>query len=110
MWLFSRTHIKAASLLRRLFGGDPGNVTVFGESAGAMSVGTLLSVPFAPAIGLFRRAIAQSGGAHQAITAATAELVGRNLAPKLGVPFRGRRLRRSPLVVSFKLGQHGRSI
>lgn len=27
------------------FGGDPGNVTIFGESAGAMSVGTLLAIP-----------------------------------------------------------------
>ena len=44
------------------FGGDPGNVTIFGESAGAMSVGTLLSMPRAE--GLFRRAIAQSGAAH----------------------------------------------
>ena len=41
------------------FGGDPGNVTIFGQSAGAMSVGTLLSMPRAK--GLFRRAIAQSG-------------------------------------------------
>lgn len=38
-------------------GGDPANVTVFGESAGAMSVGALL----AAAPGLFRRAILQSG-------------------------------------------------
>jgi len=41
------------------FGGNPANVTVFGQSAGAMSVGTLLSMPRAE--GLFRRAIAQSG-------------------------------------------------
>jgi para-nitrobenzyl esterase len=40
------------------FGGDPGNVTVFGESAGAGAVACLLVMP--SATGLFRRAIAQS--------------------------------------------------
>lgn len=40
------------------FGGDPGNVTVFGESAGAGSVQALLTMP--AAAGLFRRAILQS--------------------------------------------------
>ncbi|MEO3808941.1 carboxylesterase family protein [Sphaerisporangium sp. B11E5] len=65
------------------FGGDPGNVTVFGESAGAMSVGTLLSMP--RAAGLFRRAITQSGAAHTVMTASTARLVGERLAERLGV-------------------------
>jgi para-nitrobenzyl esterase len=46
------------------FGGDPDDVTLFGESAGAMSVGTLLGTPAAR--GLFRRAILQSGAAHNA--------------------------------------------
>ena len=50
------------------FGGDPGKVTVFGESAGGMSVGTLLSMPRAE--GLFQRAIAQSGATHYEISAA----------------------------------------
>lgn len=65
------------------FGGDPGNVTIFGESAGAMSVGTLLSMPRAE--GLFRRTIAQSGAAHHVISAASAQRVGQHLAGKLGV-------------------------
>jgi para-nitrobenzyl esterase len=65
------------------FGGDPGNVTIVGESAGAMSVGTLLSMPRAE--GLFRRAIAQSGAAHQVISAASAQRVGQRLAEQLGV-------------------------
>ena len=43
------------------FGGDPGNVTIFGESAGGMSVGTLLGTPAAQ--GLFHKAILQSGAA-----------------------------------------------
>jgi para-nitrobenzyl esterase len=65
------------------FGGDPGNVTIFGESAGAMSVATLLAIP--RAVGLFRRAIAQSGAAHHVVSSATATRIGQQLAAKLGV-------------------------
>jgi len=45
------------------FGGDPNNVTIFGESAGAMSIGALLAMPAAR--GLFKRATLQSGAAHR---------------------------------------------
>ena len=65
------------------FGGDSDNVTIFGESAGAFSVSTLLSMP--RAWGLFRRVIAQSGAGHHVISPATAQRVGQYLAEKLGV-------------------------
>jgi len=65
------------------FGGDPGNVTIFGESAGGMSVGTLLSIPRTE--GLLHRAIAQSGAAHHVMSVATARRVGQRLAEQLGV-------------------------
>ena len=42
------------------FGGDPENVTVFGQSSGAASIALLMSMP--ESAGLFRRAITQSGG------------------------------------------------
>lgn len=44
------------------FGGNPANVTIFGQSAGAMSVQTLCSSPLAK--GLFAKAILQSGGSY----------------------------------------------
>jgi para-nitrobenzyl esterase len=65
------------------FGGDPANVTVFGESAGAMSIGALLAMPRAE--GLFRRAITQSGAAHHVIPAPAAAQIGGSLARKLGM-------------------------
>ena len=48
------------------FGGDPGNVTVFGQSGGGSKVSTLLGMPAAK--GLFHRAIAQSGSQVRSVT------------------------------------------
>ena len=48
------------------FGGNPGNVTVFGQSGGGGKVTTLMAMPAAK--GLFHRAIAQSGSALRGIT------------------------------------------
>lgn len=57
------------------FGGDPSNVTIFGESAGAASVGTLLAMPGAR--GLFHKAILQSGAGRAASLEAAGEVVDR---------------------------------
>lgn len=65
------------------FGGDPGRVTIAGESAGGMSVGTLLGAPAAE--GLFRRAIPQSGAASMTQSAETAKKTGEELLAALGV-------------------------
>jgi para-nitrobenzyl esterase len=64
------------------FGGDPDNVTIFGESAGAMSVSTLLTLPAAR--GLFHRAIAQSGAASNTFTPETASVITSRVMTKLG--------------------------
>jgi para-nitrobenzyl esterase len=69
------------------FGGDPGNVTVAGESAGAIMVGALVGSPLAK--GLFTRAIAESGGwmgltMARMRTAAEAQAGGAKAAEALG--------------------------
>ena len=72
-----RSHIEA-------FGGDPGAVTVFGQSAGGMSVCALMTMPSAR--GLFHRAIAQSGGGHHALAPQDARRVTDAVARAAGVP------------------------
>jgi len=66
------------------FGRDPGNVTVFGESAGAVSVGCLLGSPLAR--GLFRRAITQSGNAEMVHSLPVTQAFAGRVAAALGVP------------------------
>ncbi len=67
------------------FGGDPGNVTVFGESAGARDTLAMMASPLAA--GLFHRAIVQSGGFD-----ATDPALGRNHASDGGHANSGREI------------------
>lgn len=69
------------------FGGDPKNITIFGQSAGAQDVGLLMVTPLAR--GLFQKAIEESGTAafgFPARTLAQNEKIGSDLAHLLGVP------------------------
>jgi para-nitrobenzyl esterase len=65
------------------FGGDPANVTVMGESAGAVSVTALMTVP--RAAGRFHRAVAQSGAGRRIPTCGKAAEMADRLLARLGV-------------------------
>jgi para-nitrobenzyl esterase len=79
------------------FGGDPSNVTIFGESAGGVSVHTHLTSPLSR--GLFQKAISQSGGGRDGVLTgrpmrgdgvdpnypASAETIGGNFARRYGI-------------------------
>jgi para-nitrobenzyl esterase len=65
------------------FGGDPDQVTLFGESAGGMSVVSLMAMPRAK--GLFHRAIAESGAGVSVISPGSAKKVAARLAKILGI-------------------------
>lgn len=78
------------------FGGDPGNVTIFGESGGGRKVSTLLAMPAAR--GLFHRAIIQSGPGIKLQPRDRSHEIAIALTRELGVP-RGdvRRLKELPM-------------
>jgi para-nitrobenzyl esterase len=79
------------------FGGNPGNVTIFGESAGGVSVHSLITIPSAE--GLFKKAISESGGGRDGVLTGrpinkenadsyypvSAETIGVNFAKKHGI-------------------------
>jgi para-nitrobenzyl esterase len=65
------------------FGGDPDNITIFGESAGGMSVGCLLALPKAG--GLFHKAIPQSGAANTALPLESAVKVSEQFLDIIGL-------------------------
>jgi len=79
------------------FGGDPDNVTIFGQSAGGVAVHSLLTIPQAK--GLFHKAISHSGGSRDGVLTGrpinrenadplypvSAETIGINFARKQGI-------------------------
>jgi para-nitrobenzyl esterase len=65
------------------FGGNPGNITIFGESGGARKVSMLMAMP--PAKGLFHKAIIQSGSGLDAPSREEAISLGRELLKRLGI-------------------------
>ena len=64
------------------FGGDPDQVTIAGESAGAFSVSTIMAMPMSR--GLFCKAITQSGAGHHVITQEEAGTAGQLFMERLG--------------------------
>jgi para-nitrobenzyl esterase len=65
------------------FGGDPGNVTIFGESGGGAKVSTLMAMPSAE--GLFHRAVIQSGAGLRAVDAAEGTALAERLLAQVGL-------------------------
>ncbi|HEY3443693.1 MAG TPA: carboxylesterase family protein [Paludibaculum sp.] len=86
------------------FGGDPGNVTIFGESGGGAKICTLMAMPGAK--GLFHKACVQSGTAFRAAEREAATKSARALLDKLGLA-RPEELQKIPTADLFKAGVGG---
>ncbi len=83
------------------FGGDPDDITLFGESAGGMSVACLLASP--PARGLFHKAIVQSGPAHIGYDREKSARVARSVLDEMGLaPTDGHRAAEAPYAAIVK--------
>jgi para-nitrobenzyl esterase len=65
------------------FGGNPGNVTIFGQSGGGLKISTLLAMP--PAKGLFHKAIIESGSLLKGIHRDEASKTTERILAKLGL-------------------------
>jgi para-nitrobenzyl esterase len=90
------------------YGGDPGNVTLFGESAGASSIAALMASPQAE--GLFDRAILQSGEATRTLnTLDDAEDLGEAIIAAVpeDTPLTAAKLRALPASSLLKAGSNG---
>jgi len=89
------------------FGGDPSNVTIFGQSAGSFDVTALMASPLAK--GLFQRAIGESGAMDppHVETRDAAERAGIRAAARMGAPDRDalRFLRSLPTAEVLKAGE-----
>lgn len=65
------------------FGGDPANVTIFGQSGGGGKVSTLCATPAAK--GLFHKAVVQSGSTLSTMTSEMSRRIGRETVRQLGL-------------------------
>lgn len=89
------------------FGGDPGNVTIFGQSGGGAKVVNLMASPLAK--GLFQRAIGQSGGGQSA-TLKFMEDVGERLFAKVGANREPDQLKAARAVSWQKIIEAGKAV
>lgn len=86
------------------FGGDPGNVTIFGESGGGGKVGTLLSMPSAK--GLFHKAIIMSGTILNVNNKTMSQALGKAVLKELNIdPAHIERINDVPYEVLYDAGQ-----